>query len=412
MAQVYYNGNPRRTQPVRPRRGAGRRLAMIALIGAIAFGGGFALLWTLGSWIVGGHGLGSGSKGGDVAAAAIVSGQTEYTVEPLVDLLAFRDLSYVPVKGIHLTPNAAGSSETLDPRIGLADRTEINAFVIDVKSDSGWIAYDTRVAMAQDLGTVDPVIKDLDALIATLAEHDIIPIARIVCFKDNVMTKKRPDLAIQDKNGGVWAGKQGDLWLNPYNHEVWDYLVQVAEDCARRGFREIQFDYVRFPTDGKIADAEYPGKYCSKDDAIAGFLAYARPRLEKLGVWVSADVYGLVVTHQTDAFGQQLEKICRSVDVVSPMVYPSHYDTGSFGVEDPNSEPYKIVSNAMQDAAERMVGTGAECRPWLQDFKWANAAYGPDMVKEEIKAAEEQGFDEWLLWGPYRSSTEEALRPQ
>jgi hypothetical protein len=409
MAQGYHNSSYRKARPVRARKGAGRRLALIAFMGVVAFTAGFVLLWTLGSWIVGGRGLGGGSGGEQAAAAAVASAQTDYKIEPLVDMLAFRDLSYVPVKGIYVTDYVAGSEQRLPEMIGIADRTEINAFVINVKNDYGYVSYETSAPMAQQYGVTDNIIKDIDGVLATLAEHDIIPIARIVCFKDAVLPKERPDLGIQSTDGGLWTdnSKAKSTYLNPYNHEVWEYLVQVAEDAARRGFREIQFDYVRFPTDGDVAKTDYPGEYCTKDDAIAGFLAYARTRLEKLGVWLSADVFGLVLAHPTNAFGQQLEKMCRSVDILSPMPYPSHYNTGSYGVADPNSDPYAIITGAMKDAASRMAGTGAECRPWLQDF-W----YTADQVKLEIKAAEEQGFNEWILWNASNNYTEAALRPQ
>jgi hypothetical protein len=416
MAQRHYTDKYRPRGPVRARRGAGRKVAAIAVMGAAAFAAGFFVLWTLGSWIVGGSGEGPGADGGGAAAAAVVSAQTDYTVEPIVDLLAFRDLSYVPVKGVYMTGFSAGNATTVDRLVGLADRTEVNAFVINVKEDGGEITYATEAPMAQSLGTDTEIIEDIDGLLATMAEHNIIPIARIVCFKDGVLPEKRPDLAIMDSRaqGQLWRdnSKARSTYLNPYNHEVWEYLVQVAEDAARKGFREIQFDYVRFPTDGAVEYMEFPGKYCTKDDAIAGFLAYARPRLEKLGVWVSADVFGLVVAHQTSGFGQQLEKMCRNLDIVCPMVYPDLYDSGSYLVDDPNSEPYKIVSGAMKDMAARLPGTGVKGRPWLRDYSWRGVVYGPDEIQAEIRAAAEQGYDEWILWNSSNKYTEDALQPQ
>jgi hypothetical protein len=420
MGQRYRGDNYRPTRRVRPRRGAGRRLAAIAVMGAVAFAGGFALLWTLGSWIVGGGGADSESDG-DGAAAALAAAQTDLTVEPLVDLVTFRDLSYVPVKGLYLTGYSAGNADTVDRLVGLADRTEINAFVINVKDDDGFVTYEADAPAAQGMGAARKIIPDIDALLATLAEHNIIPIARVVCFKDDVLPKSRPDLAVLDsQTQELWKdnSKYKHTYLNPYNHEVWEYLVQVAEDAARRGFREIQFDYVRFPETNQ-ATAEYPGEYGTKDEAIAGFLAYARPRLEKLGVWVSADVFGLVLA-QTEGggIGQDLNKICRNIDILSPMPYPSHYYANSYSIANPNAEPYELMTAAMKEAAQRLAGTGAECRPWLQDFSSAGMAggpfitYGADEVKAQIRAVEEQGFDEWLLWNASNKYTEAALRPE
>jgi hypothetical protein len=383
-------------------------MGVIAFFGAGAFLLGFFLLWALGSVMVGGPGFPGGSDEARATDVTTDAEETEESIAPLVDLLAFRDLSYVPVKGVHVTSYAAGSDKYLTRLLELADTTEVNAFVVDVKDDTGYVAYETDMEMARRLGLVRNTIGDIEGLLATLGEHDVIPIARVVCFKDDVLTAKKPELAIQRANGSLWRDSAGHAYLNPYNHEAWEYLVEVAENAARLGFREIQFDYVRFPTDGDVGSAVYPGEYCSKDDAIAGFLAYARPRLEKLGVWVSADVYGLVVRHQKNSFGQQLEKICQNVDIVCPMVYPSHYDSGSYGAEHPNSEPYTIVSGAMKDAKERMAGTGAECRPYLQDFY----DYTGDDVRAQIQAAEEQGFDEWILWDPNVWYTEEGLREE
>jgi hypothetical protein len=401
-------------------------MALIAVMGLVFFAGGFILLWSLGSWVMGGGGFPGGSSGssdsvgpGSAAAAISVAAlpvKSDYTLAPLVDLRAFRDLSYVPVKGVYLTSYGAASPDKLNKLIGLADRTEINAFVIDVKDDSGYVTYNADVPLAQELGLVDSRIKDIDALIAKLREHNITPIARVVCFKDDNLAKKRPDLAVKSVKGGSWKDNKGFNFLNPYKHEVWEYLVEVAEDAARHGFREIQFDYVRFPTDGPISQARYPGEYSSREDCIAGFLAFAHQRLEKLGVWLSADVFGITVSptsvKDSQTIGQNVEKMSQNVDILSPMVYPSHYSDGYYGIADPNRSPYEIVTAAMKDTKKRLAGTGAKGRPWLQDFSLHGVTYGISEVKKQITAAEEQGFNEWILWDPSLDYQEKALRPQ
>ncbi|MCE5254095.1 MAG: putative glycoside hydrolase [Actinomycetia bacterium] len=384
----------------------------MAFTGAAAFACGFILLWSLGSWLAGGEGFPWGSEEAAVGNPAVPPVATEYEVEPLVDLPAFRDLSYVPVKGIYLTSYTAGSSDRLTGLLDLAGTTEINAFVIDVKDDLGTVTYDAAVPLAQELGLVEDRIPNIDALMAQLTGQDIIPIARLVCFKDSALAQARPDLAVRSKKGGMWEDWKGLNYVDPYSHEVWEYIVQVAEDAARRGFREIQFDYVRFPSDGPISEAVYPGEYCSMEDAIAGFLAYARGRLEKLGVWVSADVFGLTVHVDNDGgIGQRIEKISRNVDIVCPMVYPSHYDSGSYGLDNPDANPYELVTAAMKDTKKRLAGTGAMGRPWLKDDDYG-VDYGVEEVKAEIKAAEEQGFSEWLLWNAGNKYTKGALRSQ
>jgi hypothetical protein len=410
MAQEYYsnyqNRNPQR-RPTRRRRkrNTGVRLALIAFLGMAAFAGGFFAMWFLGSWIVGGRGSGGQSASRDGSAALLVPVREDYEIEPLVDLLAFRDLAYVPVRAFHVTSAKASDTASMGRIIALVDRTEINAIVMAVKDDRGYVAYDSKCALALKYGTVKNIIGDIDSLLATMAAHGIMPIARVVCFKDSVLVKQRPDLGVQSSDGGLWADYKGQNYLNPYNHEVWEYVVQVAEDVARRGFREIQFDYVRFPDGGDLNKAVYPGQYCSKEDAVAGFLAYARPRLEALGVWVSCDTFGLTVASSGDGgIGQQLEKMCQNVDIYCPMIYPSLYSMGSYGVEYPAADPVAIVTSAMSDAATRLAGTGAKGRPYVQVFNDYNARqieYTDELIQSEIRAIEALGFDEWILWGGY-----------
>ncbi len=414
MGQATSNGRPSVRRPPRRRRGARGKFAFIAVSSAICFAVGFILLWSLGSIIVGGQGFPWSSPAEAAISPVALQAQVDHPLEPLVDLRAFRDLSYVPVKGIYVSSYWAGRTDLLQKMLDIADTTEINAFVTDVKDDRGKITYEANVPLAKQLGLITHSIKDVDAYLATLAQHHIIPIARVVCFKDQSLAKARPDLAIRSQDGGLWADFKGLNYTNPYNHEVWEYIVEVAEDAARHGFREIQFDYVRFPTDGPISKAVYPGQYCSKVDAIAGFLAFAHQRLEKLGVWVSADVFGIVIQNTSDAIlklGQQIDKVAANVDVVCPMVYPSHYSAGSYNIDNPNASPYELITAAMKETAKRLAGTGAMGRPWLQDFS-LGVKYGVQEVKAQIQAAEKQGFTEWILWDPALTYTEGALRSQ
>ncbi|NLE09949.1 MAG: putative glycoside hydrolase [Actinobacteria bacterium] len=389
-------------------------MAFIAFLGIAGFAAGFILLWALGSWIVGGPGFPWETRDPQVATSVGLAVDSEYEIEPLIDQIVLRDMSYVPIKGVYVSSYAAGDSGIMERLLGLANTTEINSFVVDVKEDFGAITYAAAVPLANELGLIEKRIKDIDGFISTLSENGIIPIARVVCFKDTMLARERPDLAVMHTDGTMWEDYNELNYTNPYNHEVWEYLVQVAEDAARRGFREIQFDYVRFPSDGPISKAVYPGEYCSKADAIAGFLAYARARLEKLGVWVSADVFGIVImdTPDADTIGQKYDKVCQNVDIICPMVYPSHYESGSYGLENPNGSPYELVTAAMKQTATRVAGTGAMGRPWLQDFTLGRVEYGVERVKAQIKAAEEQGFSEWLLWNASVKYTAGALRKE
>jgi hypothetical protein len=414
MGQATSKGRSAQPKRARRRNGAKGKVVFIGVASAVCFVAGFILLWSLGSMIVGGQGFPWTAKADAAISPVALQAQVDHPLEPLVDMRAFRDLSYVPVKGIYVTSYAAGSPAPLARMIAIADQTEINAFVIDITDNEGKIAYNTDVPMAKSLGLIAPHIADIDGLIATLRQHNITAIARICTFQDSALAEARPDLAVQSTKGGLWRDNKGMAYTNPYNHEVWDYEVQVAEDAARHGFREIQFDYVRFPSDGILANAKYPGAgNIKKEDAIAGFLGYAKESLEPLGVWVSADVFGLTTTVKGDSgIGQQFEKIAQNVDIVCPMVYPSHYDPGSYGIASPNASPYELVTDALKDAIPRLVGTGAMVRPWLQDFSLGGVTYGVDQVKAEIKAAEDLGFKEWLLWDPSLTYTVGALRSQ
>jgi len=380
----------------------------------MAFVVGFSIFWAVGSRLSGARSLSQSLPKTTAQPQAVAAGAPrEYPVAPAVDLRTFRDLAYVPVKGLYLTSFAASNAELLNGVLGVADRTEVNAVVVDTKDDTGYVTYGADVALAKQLGLIEKRIPDIDQLVATLRRHNLVPIARVVVFKDPLLTKRRPEWAIQHKDGGVWKDRKGVAYVNPYNRQVWDYVVRVAEDAVKHGFREIQFDYVRFPSDGDIDATVYPGKDGSPEDCIAAFLAYARGRLEPKGVWVSADVFGLTVHVKDDlGIGQKIEKVARSVDIVCPMVYPSHYYAGSYNIDNPNASPYETVTAAMKDSARRLAGTGAINRPWLQDFSLGEVDYGVAQVKAQIKAVEEQGFREWILWDPDNTYTEGALRPQ
>ena len=413
MGQATENGRSSGRDAPR-RRGAKGKFALIAVGTVVCFSAGFILLWSLGSLIVGGNGFPWASRVAASASPVALQAQVDHPLEPLFDLRAFRDLSYVPVKGLYVTSYAAGNAAFVADLVAIADQTEINALVIDVKDEKGKLTYNAAVPLARDLSLIATRISDIDGLISTLRKHGIVPIARVVAFQDNALAEARPDLAIQSKNGETWHDYAGSAYTNPYNHEVWEYQVEVAEDAARHGFREIQFDYVRFPSNGDLADAVYPGAAgVSKSDAIAAFLGFARERLEKLGVWVSADVFGLITTTKGDqGIGQQFEKISRNVDIICPVIYPAYYEKGSYGIFSPGASPSELVTHALTDAKPRLVGTGAMARPWLQDFTVYGITYGVDKVKAQIRAAEALGFTEWMLWDPAVSYTTGALRSE
>jgi len=320
------------------------------------------------------------------------------------------------VRGIYLTSYSVRNEAMFQSLIDLVDRTELNAMVINVKDDWGNVTFETDLALAQEAGAVHPDLGDAKRLTARLKEKGIYSIARVVTFKDAWVPDARPELAVARVGGGVWEDYNGVTWLNPYSREAWDYIVSVAKKAAEAGFDEIQFDYVRFPTDGNLDAIVYPGKDDRpREQVIADFLDYARRELRPFRVWTSADVFGLVTSTPDDmGIGQLLEPASAAVDVISPMVYPSHYIPGNLGVADPNSMPYETVYRSMMDVKERWEAAGltgkVTMRPWLQDFSWGHP-YGPAEVRAQIQATYDAGFSEWLLWNAANEYTEAALEP-
>lgn len=328
----------------------------------------------------------------------------------------------IKVKGIYMTANTVADKTKFNSLVKLIDETELNAVVIDVKNDEGMVTYYTNVKDAQFAGANSiTTIKDVDSVLKLLNSKKIYSIARIVTFKDNKAASRFPNLAVKSSGGSVWRDRNGQAWLNPYNRDAWDYVVDIAEEAAAKGFKEIQFDYVRFPTDGNIKLIDY-GKSAgnSKPQAIGDFLKYARTRLSGMGVVVSADVFGLVTTAEGDMnIGQRLENLAVSVDVISPMVYPSHYGKGSYGVAEPDFEPYKIVNYSMKIAKQRLDKNDASIarlRPWLQDFTASYLPrykkYGPTEIRAQIKATYDAGVNEWILWNAANRYTVNGLNRQ
>ncbi len=328
----------------------------------------------------------------------------------------------IKVKGIYLTGYTAGSNR-LYQLLDLLKRTELNTMVIDVKNDEGLVTYKTRNELANFVGANRILqIRNLETRMTELKKEKVYTIARIVAFKDNRAGSNRTDLAIKNTKGTVWRDNKGNAWLNPYNRESWEYILDIAEEAVEYGFDEIQFDYVRFPTDGnrKIIDYGEAAKQESMSEAIAGFMKYATERLNNKGVFVSADLFGQVTTDKGDmGLGHQLEALSVSTNVLSPMVYPSHYYPGVYGAAYPDLEPYRIVYTSMSTAVKRIEelehsGDKALLRPWLQDFtasylKDGYQIYGPKQVREQIQATYDAGLEEWLLWNAGNYYTEGAL---
>jgi hypothetical protein len=330
----------------------------------------------------------------------------------------------VKVKGIYLTGWSAGNSN-FAKLLKLVDDTELNAMIIDVKEDEGRVTYRSAIPLVREV-KADAVtfISDIDGMIQTLNEHHVYTIARIVCFKDPYLAGRKLDWAMHRKNGSIWSDSKGVVWIDPYRKEVWDYNIAIAKEAAKKGFKEIQFDYVRFPDNGKRVDQEvafYQQDGKPKQQVIAEFLAYAKKELAPYHVFVSADVFGLVPSVSDDmGIGQKWELISPNVDYISPMMYPSHYANNTYGLAVPDAKPYETIRNGLLDAQKKDAALRARqkqtaiIRPWYQDFTatWVKGhiSYGPNEVLAQIRAGRELGVDQYMIWDAANSYSEAAWR--
>lgn len=329
----------------------------------------------------------------------------------------------VKVKGLYVTINTA-ASPALENLIRLADETEINGFVIDVKDDYGRMLFPTKAAsLFCPEANQGATVKDIKGLMARLKEKNIYTIARIVTFKTPNYALKHPERAVYDKGTGqVYQSRDGLHWASAYDRVLWRYNVEVAKEAAEAGFNEIQFDYVRFPdVRGDVeARLDYKNSWGeSKTLAVHRFLQFARAQLEPYRVYVAADTFGWTASSLGDEnIGQHWESLSNVVDYNCPMIYPSHYGPGNFGIPVPDAAPYDTINRGIADALRRDANleTPAVLRPWIQDFtaKWVKGyiPYGPIEVRAQIQALEDNGIEEFLIWNAANRYTEGALKPE
>lgn len=319
------------------------------------------------------------------------------------------------VRGIFVTGHSAGG-QRFNTLIDLLDNTDLNSMVIDIKDDFGYLTYVPENEESPFLDISQRYIKDTEAMMKRLEEHEIYPIARIVVFKDSVLAEKRPDLSFT-QDGEVWKNRRNEAFVNPFLKEVWEYNVAIAEKAAQMGFKEIQFDYVRFPEGFERRDdilTYGTGEYSDGDrdniqkrvDAVTDFVAYAREQLQKYDVDVSVDIFGYSATiSEAPGIGQNFSRISENVDVISSMIYPSHW-TSYFGIAKPDLHPYELV-DAYAKVENEVLGkleNPPVSRPWIQDFtaSYLGAGnyrvYGKEEVEAQIKALYDNGIYEFLLW--------------
>lgn len=301
------------------------------------------------------------------------------------------------VRGVHVTSYAVATSGMFEPIMALADpKVGMNSIEIDIKDERGEVAFSTPIPLAKESGAhmniYDPV-----KVLRRAHEAGLYVIGRIVTFQDGYATGVVPANGVHTRSGGLWKNNLGITWLDPTNEAAWDYPIQLAAYAAELGFDEIMFDYVRYPTDGNAADMVFHDPGRSRDDTITSFLKKAASTLKPLGVRVSAAMFGLAATGDL-GIGQKPGKLRNTLDAVYPMVYPSHFTDGQFGISKPGDTPGPTVAAALSDWRRRTNGGSVQIRPWLQDFTLGGIPYRLPQVQEQIAAADNVGASGWLLW--------------
>ncbi|WP_394861673.1 putative glycoside hydrolase [Staphylococcus hominis] len=329
------------------------------------------------------------------------------------------------VKGIYVTSNST-QGKKMDELVKFIKDSNLNTMVIDVKDDTGNITMKLNTGNKQvDKNTLD--IVDGKKLLKKLHDNNIYPIARIVTFKDTKLANEHPEWTFKNNDGSVWTNGKGDSFVNPFMKEVWKYDIDVAKAAAKAGFQDIQFDYVRFPEGFENqADSltynkgEYKNSQMSSGDqrvdTITKFLEYANKELKPMGVNVSADVFGYsALVENAPGIGQSFPKISKNVDAISSMIYPSHWSNGDFGLQAPDTEPYKTVNRYIQKENSLLDTLGKDkpiSRPWIQDFtaSYLGAGnyidYDAKAISEEVQALKDNGVNEFLLWNAGNDYTE------
>ncbi|MFZ2523386.1 MAG: putative glycoside hydrolase [Minisyncoccia bacterium] len=321
------------------------------------------------------------------------------------------------VRGVYMTSWIASSKKTRDSLVELINDTELNTIVIDIKDYSGKVFFDVEDPEIISTGSVDVRISDLSDFVEELHKKNIYVIARLAVFQDSYFVKKKPDLAVKNKAGTqVWKDRKGISWIDPGSEEYWGYIVKISKEARRVGFDEVNFDYIRFPSDGNMSDISYPlSSTTPKVVVLENFFKYIHENLKDSGLKTSADLFGLVTNSNDDmGIGQVLENALPYFDYISPMVYPSHYSEFFENINNPEANPYQTIYVSMSRAVQRInlaSSTPDKLRPWLQDFS-LKVKYGPKEVKDQIQAVYDAGVDSWLLWSASNIYTRSALEKE
>jgi len=318
------------------------------------------------------------------------------------------------VKALYMSGWVAGNKKLRDNLVRIIDITELNAVVIDIKDYTGKISFLSDNPTLKSIGSGENRIPDIKEFIGELHDKGIYVIGRISSFQDSYLVHKQPEYAVTNKAGALWKDYKGVSWLDVSAKPVWDYLALIGDESYAVGFDELNFDYIRFPSDGNMLDIAYPfSKDKLKSAALKDFFAFIDQKFRPKGIPISADLFGMTTSNTDDlGIGQILEHALEHFDFVAPMVYPSHYPKNFMGIPVPAAKPYEIIHYAMKAGVDRAIvasTTPLKLRPWLQDFSIGGVLYSPEMVRAQIQATYDVGLTSWLLWNASNVYTEAAL---
>jgi len=352
-------------------------------------------------------------NGADVKARAYGYGRSEIAPDSQNSNHLRLKLTPITPRALYLSFWGVGTASVREPALRLTTATPVNAVVIDVKGDLGYLCYRTAVPLANKIGAEKVItVPDIHGLIDRLHKQGIYTIGRIVTFKDNTLCTAQPQLAVH-RNGAIFKDHEGLTWCDPFFPAVREYNIDLAEDAAKAGFDEIQFDYVRFP-DAKGVEFSQPSTEESRPKAITGFLAEARKRLTPYNVFLSADVFGYICWNKNDTgIGQKIDDLAGVLDYVSPMLYPSGFLYGIPNYRNPIEHPYEIVRFSLDRARERTKIDPVRFRPWLQafaDYAFDKRQFGEKEMQAQISAAQSFGSDGWILWNARNVYSADVIR--
>lgn len=319
------------------------------------------------------------------------------------------------VKGIYMTSWVASTDSIRKGLIKIAEETEVNSIIVDIKDYTGKIAFLMDNSKVKEFNSSENRIKDIKNFIKELHDKNIYVIGRIAVFQDPFLAKSRPDLYVKKSDGiSIWKDYKGAMWLDPCSKEAWSYVIAITKESESVGFDELNFDYIRFPSDGNMKDIKHThcNTVLSKTELLENFFHNLKYELSELNVPLSADLFGMTATNYDDLnIGQVLERAEPYFDYISPMVYPSHYPKNYNGFANPAAKPYEVIKIAMDTAVKRLITASSsplKLRPWLQDFD-LGADYNAGMIRKQKQAVYDAGLNSWLMWSPSNKYTAEAF---